>query len=150
MRKLGVALVMCTGCALAQADKTTERKMVVRIGGPAEFGPAGITTMLAGPIGTVTGAPYSAQVVTERTQTLADGNRIEQSSTGSVARDSQGRIRRDEALPSLEGDKGESAHVVMIDDPVAQVHWTLDAQTKSAIKMGLPPGNFLEIGRAHV
>jgi len=115
--------------------------MVVHMGDAAEFGPAGITTMLAGPMGTVMGAPYSAQVVTERTQVLADGNRIQQNSMGSVARDSQGRIRRDEALPSLEGDRGESAHVIMIDDPVAQVHWTLDAQTKTAIKMSLPSGN---------
>ena len=103
----------------------------------------GITTMLAGPMGTVTGAPYSAQVVTERIQVLADGNRIDESSTGSVARDTQGRMRRDEALPSIEGDKGESAHVVMIDDPIAQVHWTLDAQSKTAIKMSLPSGNML-------
>src|SRR3954452_17301554 len=143
MLKAGVALVLCAGCALAQGENTTERKSVIHMGDPAEFGPMGITTMLAGPIGTVAGAPYSAQVVTQRIQVLADGNRIEQSSTGSVARDSQGRIRRDEALPGLEGDKGESAHVVMIDDPVAQVHWTLDAQTKTAIKMGLPSGNTL-------
>src|SRR5947208_2553738 len=143
MHKVGLVLVLCGSCALAQTVKTGEQKLVIRMGEPAEFGPMGITTMLAGPIGTVTGAPYSAQVVTERIQVLADGNRIEQTSAGSVARDGQGRMRRDEALPSLEGDKGESAHVVMIDDPVAQVHWTLDAQTKTAIKMTLPSGNTL-------
>jgi hypothetical protein len=146
MRKVGIAVIICTGCALAQTTKTVEPKLVVHMGDAAEFGPVGITTMLAGPMGTVTGAPYSAQVVTERTQVLADGNRIDQSSTGSVARDSLGRMRRDEALPSLEGNRGESAHVVMIDDPVAQVHWTLDAQTKTAIKMNLPSGNFFLSG----
>ncbi|MFL6446809.1 MAG: hypothetical protein ACJ746_03885 [Bryobacteraceae bacterium] len=141
MRKVGLALLMCAGCAVAQTNKTAERNVVVRMGDAAEFGPLGITTMLAGPIGTVSGAPYSAQVVTERIQVLTDGNRIDQTSTGSVARDSQGRIRRDEALPSLEGDRGESAHVVMIDDPVAQVHWTLDTLSKTAMKMSPPPGN---------
>jgi len=146
MHKAGVALIMCAGCALAQTNKPVERKMVIHMGDVAELGPVGITTMLAGPMGNVTGAPYSAQVVTQRTQVLADGNRIEQSSTGSVARDNQGRMRRDEALPSLEGDHGESPHVTMIDDPVAQVHWTLDTQTKTALKMTLPSGNTLPGG----
>jgi len=141
MVRFALVLVLSGGWALAQTVGTTEGKMVVRLGEPAAVGPVGITTMLAGPMGTVSGAPYSAQVVTERIQVLADGNRIDQSSTGSVARDGQGRMRRDEALPSLEGDKGESAHVVMIDDPVAQVHWTLDAQSKTAVKMSLPSGN---------
>lgn len=140
MRKVSIALVLCAGCVLGQTTATADKKMVIRMRDPAEFGPVGITTMLAAPMGTVTGAPYSAQVVTQRTQVLADGNRIEQSSTGSVARDGQGRVRRDEALPSLEADNGESAHIVMIDDPVAQVHWTLDAQTRTAMKIPFLPG----------
>src|SRR5947208_425193 len=130
MRKFVLVLVLCGDWALAQTVATTDGKVAIHMGDATPAGPMGITTMLAGPMGTVTGAPYSAQVVTERIQVLGDGNRIDQSSTGSVARDSQGRMRRDEALPSLEGDKGEGAHIVMIDDPVAQVHWSLDAQSK--------------------
>src|SRR6185312_13453955 len=42
---------------------------------------------------TVKGAPYSADVVTESTHTLADGNHIRQSSTSKVYRDSEGRTR---------------------------------------------------------
>src|SRR5215207_6603198 len=42
----------------------------------------------------VTGAPYSADITTEVVQVLADGNRIERRSTSSVARDSEGRVRR--------------------------------------------------------
>jgi hypothetical protein len=94
---------------------------------------------MMGPAGKIVGAPYSAEVVTQHVQTLADGNRIEQTTTGSVARDGQGRIRRDEALPALAGSNGEAPHLIMIDDPVAQVHWTLDAQTKTASKMPMPP-----------
>jgi hypothetical protein len=91
-------------------------------------------------MGTVAGAPYSAEAITQRIQVLADGNRIEQTTSGSVARDGQGRVRRDEALPGLVSKNGDAPHIVMIDDPVAKVHWTLDAQTKTAMKMAIPGG----------
>jgi len=42
----------------------------------------------------VKNSPYSAQSVTEFTQTLADGNRIHRTTSGSIARDSEGRTRR--------------------------------------------------------
>ena len=38
----------------------------------------------------VKGAPYSAQAVTETTQTLGDGNRIINKSTATIYRDSEG------------------------------------------------------------
>src|SRR5688572_18664871 len=44
----------------------------------------------------VKNAPFSAQAVTEFTQTLGDGNRIERRYESSVARDSRGRSRREE------------------------------------------------------
>src|SRR5271154_7411594 len=50
---------------------------------------------------TVTGAPFSASFSTETTETLADGNQIKHSSTGTIARDSQGRTRRDMTLPAF-------------------------------------------------
>jgi hypothetical protein len=111
----------------------------IRIGDAAEFGPIGITTAMAGPLSTTPGAPYSAQATTERVQVLADGNRIEQTSTGSVARDSQGRVRRDEPLPGLTSNSGDAPHLVTLADPVAGAHWTLDPQTKTAVKMPFAP-----------
>ncbi len=96
-----------------------------------EFGPIGITTAIAGPMSTVTGAPYTAEAVTEHTQTLADGNRIHHTITSQVARDSQGRIRREESLPGL----SDGPHLIMIDDPIAGVHWTLNPSNKTAFKM---------------
>src|SRR5688572_22677416 len=48
----------------------------------------------------VKGAPYSAEIVTESIQTLADGNRIVQRSNARVHRDSEGRLRREEDRPS--------------------------------------------------
>src|ERR1035441_5970195 len=55
------------------------------------------------PGGVVKNAPYSADVVTETTQTLGDGNHIRQSSTVKVYRDSQGRTRREQSLNALGG-----------------------------------------------
>src|SRR5512140_2848590 len=48
-----------------------------------------------GPVQLVKGAPYSAEVVTETKQTLADGNVIARKSTGAVYRDGEGRTRQE-------------------------------------------------------
>ena len=45
---------------------------------------------------TTVGAPYSADAVTESTQVLADGNRINRKTTTRIYRDSEGRTRRDQ------------------------------------------------------
>src|SRR6185437_8434102 len=50
----------------------------------------------------VTGAPYSATASTESIQVLADGNRIVHKQSGLVARDGQGRTRREETMRSEE------------------------------------------------
>src|SRR5688500_16691815 len=61
----------------------------------------------------VKGAPYTAEVVTESVQTLADGNRIVRKTTGRVYRDSQGRTRReDDREPG-------TVRMISITDPVA-------------------------------
>lgn len=138
MKKAFIISALCAACALGQTTTSSSLKMAVRVGDAAELGSIGITTALAGPMQTVTGAPYSAISTTERVQTLADGNRIIQTTSGTIARDSQGRIHREESLPGLKTSDGDAAQIVMIDDPVAQVHWTLDAQNKVAMKMPLP------------
>src|ERR1039457_6957241 len=51
----------------------------------------------------VRNAPYSADVITETTQALPDGNRIRQSSTVHVSRDSEGRTRSEQSLHTLGG-----------------------------------------------
>lgn len=140
MRKTLLISALCAGCVLGQTPAVGQKHVMIQMGDAAELGPVGITTAFAGPMGTVGGAPYSAEAVTQRIQVLADGNRIEQTTSGNVARDSQGRVRRDEALPGLASKNGDAPHIVMIDDPVAQVHWTLDAQTKTAMKMAIPGG----------
>lgn len=129
------ALIAVGQTAINPNEVIIAKQGVIQAGKMAEFGPIGITAAMAGPMATVAGAPYSAQAVTERVQALADGNRIVQNTSGSVARDGRGRVRREESLPGLLSNTGEGPHLVMIDDPVAGAHWTLDAGTKTAIKM---------------
>jgi hypothetical protein len=89
----------------------------------------------------VQGAPYSATITNESVQTLADGNRIVQSNTGTTARDSQGRTRQDAALPPIGNLSAANApHIVFIMDPVAQASYTLNLTDKTAQKMSLPSG----------
>jgi len=114
------------------------QKIMIKLADENAFGPIGITAALAGPMATVPGAPYSAQAVTQRVQVLADGNRITQTTTNNVARDSQGRVRREESLPGLGNGAAEPPHLVLIEDPVAGVHITLDSNSKTAIKMSSP------------
>jgi hypothetical protein len=88
----------------------------------------------------VQGAPYSATIGNESVQTLADGNRIVQSTSGSTARDSQGRTRQDMPLPPIGNLSPDKApHMVLIQDPVAQTTYSLNLTDKTAHKMGLPP-----------
>lgn len=89
---------------------------------------------------TVQGAPYSATVTNESVQTLADGNRIVQSSTGTIARDSQGRTRQDTMLPPIGNLSAANApHLIFIHDPIAQTSYTLNLTDKTAQKMPVPP-----------
>lgn len=91
--------------------------------------------------GPVQGAPYSATITNESIQTLADGNRIVQTSRGTTARDSQGRTRQDTALPAIGNLSAANApHLVFIHDSVAQTSYTLNLTEKTAQKMpALPP-----------
>jgi hypothetical protein len=67
----------------------------------------------------VKGAPFSADIVTESIQTLADGNRIVQRSSTRMYRDGEGRVRREEA-------RGTESPFVSITDPVGGVSYSLD------------------------
>jgi hypothetical protein len=87
---------------------------------------------------TVTAAPFSATITTQTTQVLADGNHIDRTTTGTIARDSQGRTRRDMALPALGSwsTSGQAApHVVFINDNVAGTQYVLQPDRKTARKL---------------
>jgi hypothetical protein len=88
----------------------------------------------------VVGAPFSADTVTELVQQLPDGNRIEQRTTGSIARDSRGRIRSEQALAGfwpLPPDG--SRRIVTITDPSGRELHRLDEGRKIAWKLRMPP-----------
>jgi hypothetical protein len=91
--------------------------------------------------GPILGAPYSATITNESVQTLADGNRLVQTSTGTTARDSQGRTRQDTVLPAIGNLSAANApHLIFIHDPVAQTSYTLNLTEKTAQKIpALPP-----------
>lgn len=84
----------------------------------------------------VTGAPYSAQAVTERTQVLANGNKIDQKSTATVYRDSQGRTRREMTMGPIgpwAGPKNPTP-MVLINDPVAGLGYVLNPGKQTAVQ----------------
>jgi hypothetical protein len=90
----------------------------------------------------VTGAPYSAQAVTETTQILADGNRITRKSSSLIARDSQGRTRREQNLSTVgPWASPETNNMVFINDPVANARYTLEPGSKTAVKILQSAGN---------
>jgi hypothetical protein len=87
----------------------------------------------------VQGAPYIAEAITETTQVLADGNRIERRATALVARDSSGRVRREQSALVLGGLVIESkVPLVTITDPVTRTHITLDREQRVALRVKTP------------
>jgi hypothetical protein len=108
-------------------------------GGHGRFGAAGPRFLGAEagvPRRVVKGAPFSGDLVTESTETLADGNRIRQTSTAHLVRDSEGRTRREESLAGLGAlaAGGSAQQVVFIHDPVAGASYALDPALKTASK----------------
>lgn len=86
-----------------------------------------------------TGSPYTADISTDVIQQLADGNRIEHHTTSSVARDGQGRVRREQQLAAIGPILPQAAgSIVTITDPVARVHYSLDPTRKVAIRSPAP------------
>jgi hypothetical protein len=113
-----VFLAAVLGAAVPRAQEIGVRTVVAQLRAPLE-------------ITNIKGAPYSAQVVVESTQALADGNRIVQRSTGRVYRDSEGRVRREE-------DRTIGGPSVSIVDPVAGVSFALDVINRVAWKTPMP------------
>ena len=74
-------------------------------------------------------APYSAEVISESVQNLADGNQIVKKYSRNSYRDSAGRTRREN-----HNDKGELVSIT-IDDPVEGFSYTLNPRNKTANKV---------------
>jgi len=80
----------------------------------------------------VKGAPYTATAVIETTQVLADGNRIVNKSVALLARDSEGRTRREETVSNLGPLHTSASRLAFITDPVAKTEYVLDLDNHTA------------------
>ena len=79
----------------------------------------------------VTGQPVSATEVQKSVQTLSDGTEISTSESNLFYRDSQGRTRVEKTVGGRT--------TITINDPVANVNLTLNADGKTALKQVLGP-----------
>ena len=116
------------GCACAQ-----ETAHVMVGGGDVRY-----YNMQVGPADKVVkGSPYTAEAVTETIQTLANGTRITHKSTAQLARDSEGRTRREQTLDVVGpwSTSGEAPKFIALNDPVAGVSYHLDPRTNTAVKL---------------
>src|SRR5438874_7215963 len=134
MKRVLIMILAASSYLIAQ----DARVFNIQAGGPAAGVVGWSTIEKAGP--PVLGAPYSATISNESIQSLADGNRIVESSSGTTARDSQGRTRRDATLPAIGNLSAANApRLVFIQDPVAQISYTLNLTDKTAQKIAMPP-----------
>src|SRR5579872_6382722 len=140
MRRVSLGVLALAVAALAQGPPPRGPRPM----GPG--GPGGGARFLGAEAGlggrVVKNAPYSADVVTESTQTLGDGNHIRQSSSSHVSRDSEGRTRLEQSLNGLSAIAGGTSlpHVVFIHDPVAGQSYALNTDDKTATRSGMPHG----------
>ncbi|HKO03454.1 MAG TPA: hypothetical protein VJW51_01840 [Candidatus Acidoferrales bacterium] len=132
---LVAAALTCSAAAYGQ-EPPPGKPMGFHRGGAMEFGR--FEMGLSGK--TVTGAPYSAQIVSQRSETLSDGTHITQQDSGAVYRDSAGRVRQEMSMSALRSFTGsaQSPRAVFITDPVAGYHYVLHADSKAVERMPLP------------
>ena len=105
-------------------------------GGPPHtgFGPEGFGF---GMRKVVTNAPYSADISDQSVQTLADGNRIQRSTTGHAARDSEGRSYLQQTITGGLFAQNGPKTVIFISDPIAGYSYVLDPATKIAVRRAI-------------
>ncbi len=168
-----VALLFTAGTVSAQSSSeaaatavTFARTLTQTVQGTAGGGGGSVAfggSMIALSTKPVTGAPYSAKVVTETVQPFADGNSITHTSTSTVYRDSQGRMRREQNINMVGPSQasGSSIQFITIDDPVAGVHYTLNpnkmiatqvyvSATTSTLSMDATPAKVVPDGGGNV
>src|SRR5579872_4050043 len=129
-------------CAFAQLPPLTSENQVFfrsgSVGGEHTF--EYVSTEFSFDGATVKNAPYSAQSVTETTQTLGDGNRIHRKTSSNLYRDSEGRTRHEESLGTIGPytASSEPPQSIFINDPVANTNLILDTQNKMVRKLPAP------------
>ena len=138
-----IAIAQMTGPAVGQAQ--------VRV-----LSSGGIAFGMQESAEVVKNQPYLAQAVTEMKQTLADGSHIAQTTTATVARDSDGRTVRIQKLSTIGPWKSASDSsqtggptLTTIFDPVANTHtdYTSDSNVAHVLTMpSLPASGAVRVG----
>jgi len=141
--KSGIAMIWAAGIcfvclAVAFLPNATAQNPAAAGGRPGRARFFGAELFSAGKV--VTGAPYSAQAVTEHTQVLPDGNNIHTTTTANVYRDSQGRTRREQELGTVGSwaAEGGPRQMIAIADPVGGSIYMLNPKTQVARQMAFP------------
>ena len=138
MKYLWILILAASPCVFAQdgGGNVVFSRAVGPISAEQIGGTVSVSSASEMPGAVIQGAPYSATITNQSIQTLGDGNRIVQTSTGTIARDSLGRTRRDVALPAIGGLSAANApHLVFIQDPTTQTSYTLNLTDKTAQKL---------------
>src|SRR5712692_10392644 len=137
--QMAVAVLFCAGAFAQNAPPSDAGPNALffqsAVVGPGDgVGGAGVflSTELPGSEKVITGAPYTATVSTEMTQVLGDGNRIDNKTTASLARDSQGRTRREETMGMVGPWQVNGPKLVFINDPTSQTNYVLDPDKQTA------------------
>jgi hypothetical protein len=137
-------VVIVLSLAMVAIAQTNSRSGVIG-GATIVSSPANVVSLSAMgpglPGGAVTGAPYSAEEVTEHVQTLADGTHITQPAPRTVFyRDSLGRTRIEHSFPLPPGASGGAGpNMIEISDPVSGARYTLDPRSRTARKFPSAP-----------
>jgi hypothetical protein len=97
----------------------------------------------------VKAASYTATAVTETTQVLPDGNRIVNKSVALLARDNEGRTRREETISNLGPLATASSRLAFITDPVLRAEYVLDLDNHTAHVQRLHGAKILTLDQKH-
>ncbi len=139
-----LTLLVCSSAAVGQSGEG-ERQDDHVVAGSVDYRIVGgssmtrfVTSELSLYRDVVKNTPYSADAVTETTQTLADGNQIYREMTAVLYRDSEGRTRREQTLTGYilwasSPPPGQAFQVIVINDPVTGVSYSLDPATRTAV-----------------
>lgn len=139
LRQIGLISAAAVACLGQSGPSTT----VVRsgqfvAGAPSQWFSVAPGGMIAS-AQSAPGLPYSAEIVTEHSQTLADGTHITQTTMRSkIFHDSQGRTRNEDFF-QIPGRASEFPAFIRISDPVAGYLYTLDPQRHTARRVTLRP-----------
>lgn len=134
--RLLITLLIVLGLASVSRAQQVDTQLTLQTG-IAMASPVGVIESV--PLESVTSvpnAPFTADAETDFTQVLGDGNRIERRYSSMIARDSQGRTRREEEIAMIGplAVDGPSPRLVTILDNVTGHSYTLDERQRIAFR----------------